>query len=205
MEGLWLWSYIALWFVVALESLMLIVALRQIGMLLVGRAPRAARAADIGPRVGEKVPEVILEDLDGQPVILGAETKRDTLLIFVSAGCTTCQNLMPGIAVLRANRKKENLEIVLMATQNRWPSRRIKEVHYVIFPDYENTLKVRMTPFAILIDKQGIVLTKGLVNDIQHLESLLNAREMGAPTEVDLAAAELVEKLSSESQRGLSG
>lgn len=191
MEGLWLVSYISLWFVVALEGLMLMVVLRQIGMLLVGRAPRGARAVDVGPRVGEKFPEVIREDLEGQLVNIGTETKHDILLIFVSAGCPACVNLMIGVAALASNTKKEDLEIVLMSAEDRWPHRdsekRIKGVHYVVFPDYVNTFKVGLTPFAYLIDKHGVVLTKGMVNDIQHLESLLNTRDVGAPTVVDLA------------------
>lgn len=204
MEGVWFASYVALWFVVALEGLMLMVALRQISMLLVGRGTRAARAFDIGPKVGEKFPEVIRKDLEGQLVTLGATTQYDTLLILISAGCTTCRSLMPGIAVLAANRKKEDMEIVLMAIKNQWPSRRIKGVRYVVFPDFENVLKIKVTPFAVLINKQGVVLTKGLVNDIQHLESLLNARDMGAPTEEDLAAAELVEKNGLKEKENLS-
>jgi len=204
MEGLWFVSYVVLWFVVALEGLMLIVALRQIGTLLVGRGPRAARAVEAGPKVGEKTPEVIREDLDGQLVTIGAETKHDTLLILVSHRCPPCRALMPGVATLAANRKKENLEIVLMSREDKWPheegEQRIKGVHYVVYPELVSTFQIASTPFAFLLDKQGVVLTKGIANDIQHLESLLTARDVGVPTAADLAERE---RNRSEQKRSL--
>lgn len=197
MEGIWLVSYIALWFVSALEGLILIVALRQIGLIYMRIGPRGARAVEVGPKVGEKVPEVIREDLEGQLVTIGAETVHDTLLVFVSKGCPSCQKLMRGIAKLASNREKEDLELVLMSAEDRWPHRdgekRIKNVHYVVFPDYMNTFKVGMTPYALLIDKQGVLFTKGIANDIEHLESLLNARDIGVPTAADLVAEDLSE------------
>ena len=37
-------------------------------------------------------------------------------------------------------------------------------------------------PFALLIDRHGVLAGKGLVNTREHLESLIEARETGIPT-----------------------
>lgn len=205
MEGLWFVSYIALWFVATLEGLILIVALRQIGVIYMRIGPRGALAEDIGPKVGEKVPKVIQEDLDGQLVNIGTETKHDTLLVFISAKCSACRNILPGITTLSDNRDKEDIEIVLMSAGDQWPhqdgQKRIKGVHYVVFPDYINTFKIGATPYALLIDKQGKVLTKGIINNIENLESLLNARDIGAPTAADLVRMKGSDQKKSVSKR----
>ena len=42
------------------------------------------------------------------------------------------------------------------------------------------TYRVSRLPYGILVDAQGIVRAKGLVNSREHLDSLLNAHDMGA-------------------------
>ena len=41
---------------------------------------------------------------------------------------------------------------------------------------------VSKLPFALLIDRHGVLAGKGLVNTREHLESLIEARETGIPT-----------------------
>lgn len=42
--------------------------------------------------------------------------------------------------------------------------------------------RVSRLPYAVLLDTQGVVAAKGLVNSREQFDSLLNAHEMGAPT-----------------------
>ena len=44
------------------------------------------------------------------------------------------------------------------------------------------TFKVSRLPYAILIDEQGRVRSKGLVNSREQIESLFNAKELGVAT-----------------------
>ena len=37
-------------------------------------------------------------------------------------------------------------------------------------------------PYAVLLNRQGVVVAKGLVNSREQLDSLLNAQDMNAPT-----------------------
>jgi len=43
-------------------------------------------------------------------------------------------------------------------------------------------------PFAVLLDDKGVVLSKGLVNSREHLESLVIAHEMGVHSVQDYVA-----------------
>ena len=41
------------------------------------------------------------------------------------------------------------------------------------------TYQVGKLPFAILLDQEGVIRAKGLVNSREHLESLFEAKERG--------------------------
>jgi methylamine dehydrogenase accessory protein MauD len=41
------------------------------------------------------------------------------------------------------------------------------------------TYRVGKLPYAVLIDETGVVRAKGLINTREHLESLIQAKEMG--------------------------
>lgn len=45
--------------------------------------------------------------------------------------------------------------------------------------DLGMSYRVNRLPFALVIDPEGIVRSKGLVNNREQLESLFNAKEMG--------------------------
>jgi methylamine dehydrogenase accessory protein MauD len=50
---------------------------------------------------------------------------------------------------------------------------------YVLSADLGMSYRVNRLPFALVIDHDGIVRSKGLVNNREQLESLFNAKEMG--------------------------
>ncbi len=41
------------------------------------------------------------------------------------------------------------------------------------------TFKVSRLPYAVLLDGQGIVRAKGLINNREQLDSLFNAKDLG--------------------------
>jgi methylamine dehydrogenase accessory protein MauD len=42
--------------------------------------------------------------------------------------------------------------------------------------------RVSRLPYAVLMDRQGLVVAKGLVNSREQLDSLLNAHDMKVPS-----------------------
>jgi methylamine dehydrogenase accessory protein MauD len=50
---------------------------------------------------------------------------------------------------------------------------------YVLSTDLGLGYRVNRLPLAVLIDGEGIVRAKGLVNNREQLESLFNAKELG--------------------------
>ena len=50
---------------------------------------------------------------------------------------------------------------------------------FVNGPEVGQAYGVGKLPYAVLLDAEGVILSKGLVNSREHLESLVIAHEMG--------------------------
>ena len=110
--------------------------------------------------------------------------RRSTLLVFVSPTCPVCKSLVP---VLQSSRLSERdwLEIVLASDGNGEDQRRyIAAQGLSAFPFVNSgslgmTYQVSRLPFAALIDADGVLRARGIVNSREHLESLFEAKRLG--------------------------
>jgi methylamine dehydrogenase accessory protein MauD len=160
---------------------------RQVGVLHERVAPMGAMTSDHGPAVGETAPTLSVATLAGDRLVLGGESARGRarLLLFVSPTCPVCKKLLP-IACSFAN--AERLDVVLVGDGEAAEQRAmvlefgLERLPYVNSPQVGMTYRVGKLPYAILIDSEGIIRAKGLVNNREHLESLLIAEETGFGT-----------------------
>lgn len=188
MEGLWLVSHISQWFFMVVLGSVLLALARQIGILHMRLGPAGALMGNPGLEIGEPVPSLEVTDIHGRLVTLGSQRLRRTLLLFLSPGCPRCSELLP---ILRTWHQTEgdDLEIVLISQEldrdtnlSFITQHRVGQIPYVISRDLAVQYRVGVLPYAIVVDRAGHVRAKGLVNDPTHLESLLNAEELGHPS-----------------------
>ncbi len=157
---------------------------RQIGILHERVAPMGAMVNDHGPEVGEMAPSMSVASLQGAMVQIGgpAASGRSRLLVFVSPTCPVCKKLLP---IARSFARGERLEVTLVGDGDIGEQRRmieqngLEEVAYVNSPQVGMAFQVGKLPYAVLIDGQGVIRAKGLVNSREHLESLAVAEETG--------------------------
>ncbi len=179
-------SNITLWVMVGGLSVVVLALARQIGVLHERIAPAGALMVRSGPLVGEAAPVVAVTDMNGRKISLGAasERARSTLVFFLSPTCPVCKTLLP---VLRSSGRSESdwLDIVLasdgdLEEQKQFISEyALSDFTYVLSEALGMTYKVSKLPFALLLDEEGIIRSKGLVNSREHLESLFEAKERG--------------------------
>jgi methylamine dehydrogenase accessory protein MauD len=55
----------------------------------------------------------------------------------------------------------------------------LAEVQVLNAPEVGQVYKVGKIPYAVLIDPEGVIRAKGLVNNREHLESLMEAYRLG--------------------------
>ena len=179
-------SQVALWVLLLIMAGLQLAVLRQIGVIHERMAPMGALTIDQGPREGEEAPMYDLLDLKKRRVILGGVSAggKSSLIFFLSPTCPVCKKMLP---ILKSILRSESrwLDIVLAsdgpaAEHERFvKAQDLSEFPYILSQDLGMTYRVAKLPYAVLIDETGIVRAKGLINTREHLESLIQAKEMG--------------------------
>jgi methylamine dehydrogenase accessory protein MauD len=177
-------SQILSWVVILGLGLALLALARQVGVLHVRVAPAGALLSGKGPVVGEPAPVLEALTMEGKPLAIGKGlTKgRMQLLLFVSPHCPLCKELIP---VAKNFAKAERLEIVFVGDDDPGEQQamiarlEMKGLPFVNSSIVGRTFHVDRLPHAVLIGETGTLLSKGLVNSREHLESLITAHEMG--------------------------
>ena len=177
-------AVVVLWILVIALVVAVFALARQIGVLYERVAPMGALMMDEGPKVGDLAPVFNLVTLAGPRVQVGAPGTHSTLVFFVSPTCPVCKKLIP---VLRSSAKVESawLRVVLASDGDEAKQRafyekaELADFPYVLSADLGMAFKVGKLPFAVLIDEQGRVRAKGLINSREQLESLFTAKDLG--------------------------
>lgn len=174
-------SLVLLWLAVGILALFLLALARQIGVLHERVAPIGALMLDHGPKVGERAPVFELRDLRGRLTRLGGFRGRPLLLLFVSSTCPVCKKILP-LALRLAREEKIDLALVGDEQEEKLGSlAQGLEEGVLVFnaPEVGQSYKVGKIPYAVLLDPEGIIRAKGLVNNREHLESLMEAYRLG--------------------------
>jgi methylamine dehydrogenase accessory protein MauD len=178
-------SQIVLWISLLGLAAVVFALIRQIGVLHERIAPMGALTIDRGPGVGDRSPLFDLIDIRQRPVAIGrpdAEGKS-TFVMFLSPGCPVCKKLLPAVKSIAQG---EPLMKLVFASdgerdeQERFVrAQRLEDYPYVLSAELGMTFRIGKLPYAVLIDEQGVVRAKGLVNTREHLESIVQAKELG--------------------------
>lgn len=159
---------------------------RQVGQLHERLGPVGALTLPGGIAVGDRAPRFELEALGGGTVTLGGQddSRRDTLLFFLSPRCSMCKSLIPIVKSI-AREESASLRVVLASDGDEDLQRamivdeRLDAFPLVLSTDLGMAYAVSKLPYAVLIMANGDVAAKGLVNNREHLESLFEARRHG--------------------------
>jgi methylamine dehydrogenase accessory protein MauD len=179
-------SQIVLWIVVVVLALTVLALVRQIGVLHERVAPLGALSTKNAVDVGQAAPQFDVIDLAGRALHIGGRSPdgRSQLLLFVSPSCPMCKKLLP-VARSFARSERRGVALLLMGDGVR-PSHeamiaehRLQDVPFALAPIVGINLGIGKLPQAVLIDAEGVIRSKGIVNSREHLESLLVAQETG--------------------------
>ncbi|HLJ39349.1 MAG TPA: methylamine dehydrogenase accessory protein MauD [Steroidobacteraceae bacterium] len=175
-----------LWVLVLVLAGVVLALTRQLGVLHERIAPAGALMLNRGLTVGEPAPKLEVAALDGSSIRIAAARPdgRSTLLLFVSPSCPVCKTLLPAV---KSSRRDERswLDVILasdgdMAEQREFVrAQGLEEIPYVLSPALGLAYQVSRLPFAALLDEQGVLRARGLVNSREHLESLFEAKRLG--------------------------
>ncbi len=187
MDGTLLVSYVVLWALVVVLSLLVFALARQVGVLHERVAPAGALMPTSGPKVGELTEVMPLTDLNGQAVAVGGADSEGlaTLILFISPTCPVCKSLVPTARSLVAHEGKR-MRLLFASDGNKIEQHAayvgdldIKDYPYIVSQSLGLAYAVSKLPFAVLIGSDGALKSKGLVNSREHLESLVESMDSG--------------------------
>jgi len=173
MENLLAVSNIALWVVVIIQALFILAFFRYMGLLLDRIPPQ-------GLPLGKSAPRREVVDIAGGKHVLGEPSQHHQILIFTSPHCPWCEKMAPDIAPFTASLGPEyDLLLVLHDQPPDGEAQAYAErlgggvpLPMAVAPELFETYGVPGTPYGLLIDKEGIVRTKGTTNTLTDLQTL---------------------------------
>lgn len=204
MSTFWLVSYIILWAVVLFLAFLLLGTLRALGLMrwrleqLEATTPR--RLGRDGLRLGARAPDFTLPSVEGAEVSLRDFAGRKILLVFTKVGCNPCRAIVPEL-----NKLQRGGEHQVLVVNNGTPEKTRKWAGEagVCFPvlmqenwSVSRRYEVFAGPFAFLLNEEGVVVSKGIINTQVYLHYVLtNARSVlkEEPIEVEISEAQKVE------------
>lgn len=183
-------SNVISWLAIVALFIVVLALARQVGLLHERISPVGALSIDKQKlKTGEAAPSFTLPSLTGGEVELGGDfTKaKSTLVFFLSDTCPICKTLLP---VLKSVTRSENdwLELVLASDGEESVHRdfiareNLQSFPYVVSTALGMGFEVGKLPYGVLLDESGKLISHGLVNTREHLESLIEAKRLGSPT-----------------------
>lgn len=166
---------------VVLILVYLAILTRQVALLHLRLQPTGARITDIGPRIGSQLDPLETTDIHGTRVQLVGDG-RARLLLFVSPTCHVCQDLMPAVRAIAKSYRRGNASFdvaLITKSEDDEANRQFVRTHglsqlpYVMSAPLAESFQVSGSPYAVVVDADGFVTVKGIVNNVEHLESLL--------------------------------
>ena len=155
---------------------------------------RPSRIGRDGLKIGRKALEFTLPSASGGEQSLHDFVGRKLLLVLTQSGCGPCRAIIPEL-----NRLYERGEYVVLVVNNGEPeaTRQWASATKARFPvlvqekfSLSKRYEVFVTPFAFLIDEQGLIASKGIVGSRQYLQYVLTgagqrARDHDGDLELD--------------------
>ena len=115
--------------------------------------------------------------------MVGGSRKKDQLLFFIDIGCPICRSL---VQTVKKVAYEESADLVLVSDgesvdQHLEFCRRanLMPCDYLISEEVGQAYGIGKVPYAVLIGANGNIITFGIVNNREHIESLFQAREDG--------------------------
>lgn len=181
-ERLYLLSLVVAWGLALAAAGALIPALVTLGRIqLRVRTGEDALITDEGPEIHSALPVIRLTDESGAPLLPG-ERAADLVLLLLSWDCAPCDRLLRAVpATIRGLWQAPDVLVVMegpAAEADRRAPRQRNEYRLVPDPSahVRNALGISRVPYGLLVDAQGIVRMKGVVNNRSQLESLIRRR-----------------------------
>jgi methylamine dehydrogenase accessory protein MauD len=170
---------IGLLFAIDVVFLIALLALaRQLGVLLVRLGPNTALPiSSQGLDIGETLETYAGVNVLGNPYEISTATRKQKLLLFVRPRCPVCRTIKENLHTLARSYRSDTEVFVISGNPTAedldWAAELAKaEISYICDEALGLELGVTSAPYALVLDEENVLRAKGLVNDLEQVESL---------------------------------
>jgi methylamine dehydrogenase accessory protein MauD len=180
MSIFWMLSTVILWVAVFFLGFLLLGTLRALGLLswrleqLEATTPK--RLGREGLKAGKRAPDFTLPSAAGHEVSLHDFSGRRVLLVLTQSGCGPCRTVIPELNRL----ERGDAQVLVVNNGDTEATRKWSADVGARFPvlaqdkfSISKKYEVFATPFAFLIDTKGVIVSKGIINNRQHIRYVL--------------------------------
>ncbi len=182
MNIFWIISVVILWAVVLFLGFLLLGALRALGLfrwrLEQLEATTPSHLGRAGIKLGKKAPDFTLPSVAGGEVSLHDFAGRRVLLVFTQSGCKPCHRIIPELNKLERAGKVQVLVVNNgdLEVTRQWADEAQVRAPVLMQQQFSISKRYEMyaTPFSFLIDERGLIASKGIINNGQHIAFVLS-------------------------------
>lgn len=183
MQNMWLASYIALWILVLIFSVLFLGLAREIGTFHRRIGVPGALLTDDGLDIGSKVANFTAREVpSGRDVDFHSPMDREALVVFISPHCSPCRNLLPSLMRGWADWSK-TVRPLIVCEGAEHEVRSFAEQMKITIPllaDPSSEIRTSFggpsTPHAFPLNIEGIVKLKGIVNSRDDIDRLVDGQ-----------------------------
>jgi methylamine dehydrogenase accessory protein MauD len=189
-SGWWLASYLVLWALLAATIVVLLVVLRQLGLMYL-RSSSGLRL-DEGPEPGTVVqPFDEVDELTDDRFRIPDPESPVTLLLFASPLCAICKDVLQGLAAVVNHYDVSPVVISEGTAEENDGLRRMvgSKGRFVTSVARQRQLAIETIPYGVAVRQDGLVLARRIVNHLDDVETLLEDAA-GKPGPLAAAASE---------------
>ena len=174
-------SHIVLWLTTLFLAFLLLGILRALGLLKWQleqlEATTPSRLGRSGLKPGKKAPDFTLPSVAGNEVALRDFLGRKVLLVFTQSGCGPCEQIIPELNRLR----DRDFQVLVLNKGETEVTRQWAAQFRLQFPlliqngvDISKKYEAFATPFAFLINEEGVVVSRGIASSKQQIGYVLS-------------------------------
>lgn len=175
-------SNIVSWLVILLLGVLVYALSRQIGVLHERIKPVGALSLGSAIQVGEPAPSFKVPNINGDDVSIGSarDDGKVTLLFFLSSSCPVCKILIPVLTAL-GSQEQDWLSLIFVSDGEPAEHSAVITEHqlqawpYVLSMEVGMAYQISKLPYGVLISPEGQLSSHGLINNREHIESLINS------------------------------
>ena len=170
-------SYFALWILTLVLFAAVFFLYRFHGQMFVHSAEGRINQ---GPNLDHFLPKLTVRDLDGAEMFLGGGNARQQLIFLASPKCRPCARARSDLKTFAETYRQQIQTVIVCSGDSHQVAKFTKvlssQVRVVHDPKWDigTAVRVTTTPFAFIVDKQGIVRAKGMPDNLEGFEWFVN-------------------------------